>query len=223
MNRNKIVVMILSILIGFLISVQVINNAKYYNFININTVISLSHELDTLNKEVDDILELIEKRKNELNGYEYSQKEGSDIALILEEELSKMKAIAGYTNLRGEGIMIKLSDNMSNTIGDVNYDIIHDVDVAIIINDLNNAGAEAISINGKRVLANTEIVCVGPLIRINGEGVAAPFIIKAIGNKDVLAAAINAPNTYSYNLKEVYGIGIETLKSNFIMIAKQSE
>jgi uncharacterized protein YlxW (UPF0749 family) len=222
-NKNKIVIFAFSLIIGFLISLQIVNDAKNFAFININTVAIMSNELDLVNKDIENLKYLIEKSKNELNQYEVFQNKGEDISIILEEELYKMKAVAGYTNLRGEGITVKLSDNMSNTIGDVNYDIVHDIDVTIIINDLINAGAEAISINGKRILSNSEIVCIGPLIRINGEGVAAPFFIKAIGDKDLLSAAINAPNTYAYELKEIYGIGIETMKSDFVMISKYIE
>ncbi len=146
-----------------------------------------------------------------------------DISVYLTDEINEIKSVAGYTNLRGEGVMIKLSDNMNESLGNINYDLIHDIDVTIIINDLISSGAEAVSINGKRILSKTEVVCIGPLIRVNGEGIAAPFIIKAIGNKDELSAAINAPNTYAYNLKTVYGIGIETMKSNFILIPKYTE
>lgn len=221
--KKGIAVLMLSLAIGLLLGTQIVNESKDFVFININTVASLSNEVETINQDIEDIKNIIEKSRNELAEFEMIDKNGEDISVYLKDEIRNMKSIAGYTNLRGEGIMIKLSDNMEESQGNINYDLIHDMDVTIIINDLINAGAEAVSINGKRILSNTEVVCIGPLIRVNGEGIAAPFIIKAIGNKDELSAAINAPNTYAYNLKTVYGIGIETMKSNFILIPKYTE
>lgn len=215
--------MIVAIIIGFLIGVQVVNDAKNFTFINISTVGNLSSDLENIERDIEDLKNLIVKSKNEAAQYDMLQMNGQDISGFLESEIYRIKAVAGYTNVRGEGILLKLTDNLVNTQGNINFDLVHDIDVSIIINDLISSGAEAVSINGKRVLSNTEVVCIGPLIRINGEGVAAPFIIKAIGNKDALSAAINAPNTYAYKLKEMYGIGLETMKSKFILIPKFNE
>lgn len=221
--KKGIAVLMLSLAIGFLLGMQITNESKDFVFININTVASLSNEVNMINQEIKDIKNIIEKSKNELTEFEMLENNEEDISVYLTDEINEIKSVAGYTNLRGEGVMVKLSDNMNDSLGNINYDLIHDIDVTIIINDLIRSGAEAVSINGKRILSKTEVVCIGPLIRVNGEGIAAPFIIKAIGNKDELSAAINAPNTYAYNLKTVYGIGIETMKSNFILIPKYTE
>lgn len=221
--KKGIAVLMLSLAIGFLLGMQITNESKDFVFININTVASLSNEVNMINQEIKDIKNIIEKSKNELTEFEMLENNEEDISVYLTDEINEIKSVAGYTNLRGEGVMVKLSDNMNESLGNINYDLIHDIDVTIIINDLIRSGAEAVSINGKRILSKTEVVCIGPLIRVNGEGIAAPFIIKAIGNKDELSAAINAPNTYAYNLKTVYGIGIETMKSNFILIPKYTE
>lgn len=223
MSKNKLLILMVSIAIGILVIFQIVNDAKSYAFINFNTVATLQNELDAVKRDIDELKILIKVSKNELNQYQELIKNDQDISDYMMSEIHKYKAIAGYTNMHGEGIMIRLEDNQRETNRNINYDLVHDVDIAMIINDLINAGAEAISINGKRIIAKTEIVCIGPLIRINGEGVGAPFIIKAIGNKDLLFASVNAPHTYAYNLREFYGLNIETMKSNFILIPKHSE
>lgn len=180
----------------------------------------LTNELYNSKEETSDIKVLIEQKKNELMEYENSINKDAGIKKILENNLEYMRLYCGLTDVRGRGIMVKISDNMLKTEGNLNYDIVHDIDIAVIINELKNAGAEAIAINGKRIINSTEVVCVGPLIKINREGVAAPFIIRVIGNPDLLSAAINAPNTYAYTIKEVYGINIDTIKSDDILIPK---
>lgn len=46
--------------------------------------------------------------------------------------------------------------------------LVHDMDIMQVINDIKNSGAEAISINGQRVVDKTEIYCSGAFLRING-------------------------------------------------------
>ena len=55
------------------------------------------------------------------------------------------------------------------------------------VNELRAAGAEAISINGQRIVANTAIRCVGPVTLINTSKVSPPFIIAAIGSQSDLS------------------------------------
>ncbi len=73
-------------------------------------------------------------------------------------------------------------------------------------------------INDQRLTPNSGIVCGGNIIDINGEKVGAPFIIKAIGKPEQLAA-LNRPGGYLAKLKE-YSIGVELKKSNKITIPK---
>lgn len=61
------------------------------------------------------------------------------------------------------------------------------MDILKIVNELKNAGAEAISINGQRVILTTSIICGGNTININGERIGSPFEIKAIGLPESLA------------------------------------
>lgn len=202
---------------------QINNDAKFFTFANVHTVSKISNQLESSKEDIKDLEKLIETRRNKLYEYKETIKNDEDIIALLKKEIYKTKVKAGFTDLRGEGILIRMNDNQEDTGNNINFDIVHDVDLSVIVNDLINAGAEGISINGRRVVSTSEIVCVGPLININGEGIAAPFVIKAIGNKEMLAAAINAPNTYGYKIKNYYGIEVTTLESEYILIPKYND
>ena len=90
----------------------------------------------------------------------------------------------------------------------------------VIVNALKIAGAEAISINDQRIVPTTGIICGGNIIDINQEKVGAPFVIKAIGLPEQLAA-LSRPGGYLETLKG-YSIGVELKKSNNITIPKYS-
>ena len=74
--------------------------------------------------------------------------------------------------------------------------LIHQEDIWLIVNELFNAGADAISINGQRVVNTTAIYCDGNIIRINGEKVGVPIAIQAIGYTESLYFALTRPYGY---------------------------
>ena len=86
---------------------------------------------------------------------------------------------------------------------------------------MRNAGAEAIEINGQRVINSSAITCEGNIIKINGERIGSPFEIKAIGSPEALAN-LSRPDGILSNLKN-RGINVsDPKKSNSITIPKYS-
>ena len=102
----------------------------------------------------------------------------------LNDQLQDAKILAGLTELEGPGVKVTLKDKGGPMPQEA--ELIHDVDVLHATNELFAAGAEAISVNGQRLVANSSIRCAGPTILIDGVKVASPFEILAIGNTSVL-------------------------------------
>ena len=93
--------------------------------------------------------------------------------------------VAGLTDVEGPGVSVILNDSKAeNTTGDEADYLIHDSDLLSVINELRDAGAQAISFNGERILATSEVRCAGSVVMVNGKRFAAPFIIYAIGDPD---------------------------------------
>ncbi len=116
---------------------------------------------------------------------------------LLNKEIDDLEILSGLTELKGSGVIVTLDDTRAiNQIAveagyyDPNVFVIHDSDILSVINELRAAGCEALSINGQRVISNTEIRCVGPVIQINGIRLTAPFKISAIGAPDKLATSL---------------------------------
>ena len=136
-----------------------------------------------------------------------------------------MADISGNTDIKGRGIVVEIRDS-DREIKDgenPNNIIVHDQDVLHIINDLKLAGAEALSVNGQRLLFMSEIRCSGPTITINGKTFGQPFVIAATGPLDEMKQAITAPDSYAYLLKSVYGIGIDFFIEESLIIPKYSK
>ncbi len=137
----------------------------------------------------------LQNAQSKLENLRRDSANNSDEAKKLEKELSELNRLLGYTDVKGKGIIIKLED--AEASDENNKDsLVHDLDLLDIVNELFNAGAEAISINGQRILANTAINCNGNVVRINNEKVGAPFVINAIGLPNGLYGAMTRPDGY---------------------------
>lgn len=107
------------------------------------------------------------------------------------ETLKRNNLLLGLTKVKGDGIVITLRDAQATSqIEDASNLIIHDGDLREIVNELANAGAEAIEINGERIVNSTYILCAGNVILVNGEKISSPCTIKAIGQQEKLYGAL---------------------------------
>ncbi len=163
-----------------------------------------------------------EKKEKELEELRQQASNSDETSKNLSSELEKYNALLGLTDVEGPGIIITLNDGDSSLLkGSATNYIVHDGDLLEIVNELKNAGAEAISINGQRIISKTGIECVGNVITVNGEKVGAPFVIKSIGLTSKLYGAIARPMGYA-ELLENYGVQvkIEQVDKNIIKIPK---
>ena len=123
----------------------------------------------------------------------------------LENEIKSGNKILGLTEVTGNGLIITINDNqdisLNNWLAEPNLLIVHDADLISVVNELKNAGAEAISINEQRLVTTSAIECDGNIIKVNGEKIGAPFTIKAIGLPEVLIN-VNRVGGYLDTLRE---------------------
>lgn len=210
-KRWKLVILIIGISFGILISVLLRSGLDTYAPVTLSSLDNMKEKVDILNHEVNNLEDIVKEKEEELESFKEISPDRKEVINKLDIDLITSKSKSGYLAIKGPGIRIKMFDNPEDEIvgENVNDDVIHDVDVLNIINDLRVADAEAISINGERVVGSSELKCGGPIIRINGRSVGTPFIIKAIGDPKLLMAAVNAPGTYGDALKNIYNIGFE--------------
>lgn len=90
---------------------------------------------------------------------------------------------AGLVELRGPGLKVTLDDSLRKDApsGDVNDLVIHSQDVQAVVNALWRAGAEAVAINGQRLVSTSAVLCVGNTLLLNGSVHSPPYVVTAIG------------------------------------------
>lgn len=227
MNKNKIAITLgivcLILTIAIMVQVKTITNT--------NSVVSQSITENGLRDEVlkwkekyDNILENLDNAEKQLDKIREESTKNDTTSVSKEEEISLNNKLLGITNLVGQGVEITAKDDMNATreslgiLGDISSHIVHDLDLRMIVNELKNAGAEAISINGQRLVNSTAITCIGNVVKVNDEKIASPFIIKAIGLPESLNG-LDRPGSYIEAMRES-GISVTIKKSNNVEIPK---
>lgn len=220
--KNKVLNIIIFILV-FLSTAAVVRGADAG--IDENTIY-LMKNLNKYEQSIGEMRLLVNNMQNAVDKEKYNldnseNNEFLNTIIDINYQIEQLKFYNGFTFVRGPGIMLSVSDNM---IDDPNLDlmerIVHDVDIVVLLNDLKAAGAEAIEVNGQRIINISEVVCAGPLIRVNGYVIPAPFLIRAIGDLDELYDSVSQEGTYAYELKNTYGMEVAIRKVYNLSIPK---
>ena len=118
--------------------------------------------------------ELIQTREK-IDEYRQKGENSQEALVLLEKELKEANLLLGKTDVIGSGVIVTLSDNSQTQI-DI-YDILQ------LLNELKLAGAEAISINGIRIVNTTDVAIINnSYIKIDDNRLNSPYVVKAIGD-----------------------------------------
>lgn len=159
------------------------------------------------------VLKMKEKYENQYAELERAEKELEKVRVQatkdnteltdLEGKIKKANILLGNTNVTGSGITVTLTDGKGDSqLLDAENLIVHAENVLSVVNELKNAGAEAISINGERIVNATAISCDGNVIIVNGKKISSPIQITAIGLPELLST-LNRPGGTLAKFKEL--------------------
>lgn len=183
-NKGTFAIGFVCVLLGFLLTLQfksVLKNGAQDTLQN-ERAENLWEDLNDEREKTDALRGQVAQYKEELDRFREEAATTGNYASFLLEELTKAELLAGMTDVKGEGVEVTLRDGTEY--------IIHDGDLLMVINELRDAGAEALSLNGQRLLSTSEIRCAGSIVSVNNVRCAAPFIIKAIGNSETMYNAL---------------------------------
>ena len=130
----------------------------------------------------------------------------------LDRQLADALLQANASPVSGPGMRVVLTDapvDVKPAGVDDDALVVHQQDIQAVVNALWQGGAEAISIQGQRVIATTGIKCVGNSVVLHGIPYAPPYVIEAIGDGDRLAASLDGsrPVAIYRQYADAYGLG----------------
>lgn len=218
-----IVFALISMLLTYGISMQIKTVNNNGTTVNLTAEQSrLKSEILKINERYNNLTEEIEMLEKELEQERENSTKNNSTLANLEESVKQKNALLGLTEVTGTGVEIVLNDGTvtptNNFLVNASDLLVHDGDLIQVVNELLNSDAEAISINGQRIVGTTAIECDGNIIKINGFKIGAPFEILAIGYPEYLAG-IGRVGGYLERL-ESRGIIVSLTKQNEVKVPK---
>ncbi len=188
MKRGQISIAIVLLFLGMMIAVQVRATRQAEQNVPTARVQELTSRLKEVKEERDSLIIEVADLRTKLN----QVSSGGSAGQAIRDELTKARMEAGVLPVEGKGVEVTLDDSPKELQPgeDPNLYILHEEDLLKVVNELRAGGAEAMSINGQRILATSEIRCAGNTILVNTEKIVPPVIILATGNPENLKSGL---------------------------------
>ncbi|MDU5111826.1 MAG: DUF881 domain-containing protein [Clostridium sp.] len=223
--KGKIFILIASVFTGFLIinTIDMNNTSKDIASLNAVDYKKAVEERNKLYKEIEDIQNQNIEYANKINEYKGTDPEQKKKLIEnMKSQLIDYGGLSGISDVKGPGLIIKIQDADIDKVLDTNFQmnmkLFHEDDFARTINEIRYAGAQAISINGHRVLPKTSVSCNWASIGFDDNSTTVgPFYIYAIGNPEEMKAYLLSDNSFIQNLL-IRGIKVEIEEKEELII-----
>ncbi|MEU8779743.1 DUF881 domain-containing protein [Streptomyces sp. NPDC048606] len=183
-SRAQLIVALLLFVLGLGLAIQVRSNSDSsapLRGARQEDLVRILDELDGRTKRLEDEKQSLDAQRRELENSSDQAEEARRQTLEKERQLG---ILAGTVAAQGPGITLRITDPK----GQVRSDQLLDT-----LQELRAAGAEAIQINGVRVVAGSYFSDVGGGIGIDGKKITQPYEFKVIGKPQDLEPALNIP------------------------------
>ncbi len=190
--QKGLALMVPTIVFGFLVAMQWATFAlpgaqevgiRYIDPLS-GTVTRLQEEQTTLKAQLTDI-------RTKLDDVQRTAAAQSGTVKELQTRIDDLKASAGLTEVRGEGVVVTLDTVRVPGAKEQERQVCLAPDLTDIVNATWRGGARAVAVNSERLVASSSVYCVGATIVVNGSIVSAPFAVSAVGPPAAILAVID--------------------------------
>ncbi|GGT26590.1 membrane protein [Streptomyces kurssanovii] len=182
-TRAQLIVAVLLFVLGLGLAIQVRSNSdeSALRGARQEDLVRILDELDNRTQRLEDEKQRLEDQRTEL---ENSSDQAEEARKQTQQKEQQLGILAGTVAAEGPGITLTIQDPS----GTVESDMLLDT-----IQELRAAGAEAIQVNGIRVVADTFFSGAAGDIEVDGKRINAPYTFKVIGKPQDLEPALNIP------------------------------
>jgi uncharacterized protein YlxW (UPF0749 family) len=180
-GRPHLVIGLLFLVLGLLVTLALIRPAADEPWRNARTE-DLVQILDDLGARQD----RLDAESIRLTGLQRDLEAGSTVEAVAEAKrrLAALQVLAGTTPVTGPGVTLTITDPQ----GVIDSTVLLDA-----VQELRDAGAEAIQVGTSRVVVDTWFGDSDKGLVVDGQPIPAPIRILAIGDPDTMAAALSIP------------------------------
>lgn len=216
--KFQIAIALVCIVLGLMVSIQFRTIKQGVGPVSEYRARELATQLKKMKEENTKLQNAKKDYESKIKEYEDTASQGSISAKILKDQLDDARILAGLEDVEGQGITVIVDDLKFSE--KVNYPLISYSMLLELLNELNAAGAEAVSVNDQRIISTSEIRQVGGIhININTVSYAPPFVFKAIGDPKTLEAALRLREGIVERF-EASGVAVTITQEQLVKIPK---
>lgn len=183
-TQTRIALVVVALAVGLLVGVQAGRQDDGTARLAAESPEDLARILSDLNAEADQLARQVSDLRVRLFRYEGTA-EREDLALRdARKTLRDLEVLAGTTEVRGPGLAVEIGDQMARVSWEPMLDLVQ---------ELRDAGAEAVAVSGMRVVASSWFAPAEPGVTIDGEQLVPPYRVEAIGDPSGLREALGIP------------------------------
>ena len=222
---GMIVIGLLALFIGLVISIQITTTqgSDQGGLVPLAKAQGYLEELKKVRAEKDVAVQQLNELEGRLDKIEKEKADEDFVMKGVVSDLEKYKMASGIVDVQGSGVIVTVEDPPATDGYTDGYSVImlrYDL-LLSLVNKMKDAGAEAISINGQRIIATTEISLAGDNVNINTVPTAPPYVIKAIGNPDTIESTLTIRFGIIEQMKS-YGLRIDIDKKDQLEVPRYS-
>jgi uncharacterized protein YlxW (UPF0749 family) len=207
--RKVVSISLLAFVLGFMLVLQIRTvSPAYKEMISQQSDTDRAAYLLKLYSNVVDLREQVGNLGKQINSYKTDQ---DDTAKLL-HDVNDMQAQNGAVAVAGPGVTVEVNGEATM------------FDLQDLINELRNAGAEAIALNGKRIMLRTVIGGDGSsgYVSIDSEPVHGPYKLEAVGSPSDLQTALERKGGLKQLLENKQGLTVKVVRSENISLPKNT-
>ncbi|MBA3654309.1 MAG: DUF881 domain-containing protein [Actinobacteria bacterium] len=198
---GPLVVVLLTAVMGFLLIGQLRGTERFRRRLEAESEGDLTRILASLTGEADSLRDEVSALKLQLVRLETSTLKDQAGAEAADEQLRALQVLAGTVPVTGPGLVLTIEDPRAS----VGYDTLID-----IVQELRDAGAEALGVNGHRVGATSSFANRRGGVSVDGVAISSPYRVVAIGPATTLEGGLKIPGGALDVLESLPGVHVET-------------
>jgi uncharacterized protein YlxW (UPF0749 family) len=176
-SQRLIIFSLIAIGLGFLIVIQLRSQAAVARTLAAQDDTSVALLINALNRANNQLLQQSAALAEQQTQLHQALTSGGADSKALSKELTTLRELNGAVAVHGPGLEIRIQGPVM------------DFELQDALNNLRNAGAEAISLNGYRIIGSTPVVSRGDILMIAGHAVGTPLVLLVIGDAEQLGPA----------------------------------
>lgn len=206
---TRVMVAVCVALVGFLLVAQVRARHGVTEQLETESEQDLTRIFSSLNEESAGLRDEISELRLELAALESSAARDQVAREAAVRQLEELEILAGVVAAKGPGVTVRISD----PDGSFDFELLLD-----LVQELRDAGAEAISVNGRRVGASTAFSASRGRITVDGEEIRGPYEVLAIGDPATLEVGLKIPGGAADTLGALEGVEVGLERRNEVKV-----